>query len=90
MFVNIGNNIVLDVKNIIGIYDVETMSNSEEYRNLVNSLKRTKNFVSLIKQNPKALVMTNENGKIIGYETDMQAQTITMKTQEDNIRKEQF
>lgn len=39
MFVHIGNNIILEEKDIIGIYNIESMKDSEEYKNLIESLK---------------------------------------------------
>ena len=39
MFVHIGNNIILEEKDIIGIYNIESMRDSEEYKNLIESLK---------------------------------------------------
>ena len=37
MFVHIGNNIILEEKDIIGIYNIESMKDSEEYKNLIES-----------------------------------------------------
>ena len=39
MFVHIGNNIILEEKDIIGIYNIESMRDSEEYKNLIESLQ---------------------------------------------------
>ena len=70
MFVHIGNNIVLDDKNIIGIYNIESMRDTEEYKNLIESLKRTENLVSQANGDARTLIMTNEDGKVVGYETN--------------------
>ena len=83
MFVHIGNNIILEEKDIIGIYNIESMRDSEEYKNLIESLKRTDNLVSQANGDARSLIMTKENGKIVGYETNVS----TMSRAEDNKNK---
>ena len=83
MFVHIGNNIILEEKDIIGIYNIESMKDSEEYKNLIESLKRTDNLVSQANGDARSLIMTKENGKIVGYETNVSTMSIA-KRAEDN------
>ena len=61
MFVHIGNNIILEEKDIIGIYNIESMKDSEEYKNLIESLKRTDNLVS--QANGDARIINNDKRK---------------------------
>ena len=75
MFVHIGNNIILEEKDIIGIYNIESMRDSEEYKNLIESLKRTDNLVS------------QENGKIVGYETNVSTMSIAKRAEDNKNRK---
>ena len=77
MFVHIGNNIILEEKDIIGIYNIESMKDSEEYKNLIESLKRTDNLVSQANGDARSLIMTKENGKIVGYETNVSTMSIS-------------
>lgn len=63
MFVHIGNNIILEEKDIIGIYNIESMKDSEEYKNLIESLKRTDNLVSQANGDARSLIMTKEMEK---------------------------
>lgn len=86
MFVHIGNNIILEEKDIIGIYNIESMKDSEEYKNLIESLKRTDNLVSQANGDARSLIMTKENGKIVGYETNVSTMSIA-KRAEDNKNK---
>ena len=86
MFVHIGNNIILEEKDIIGIYTIESMRDSEEYKNLIESLKRTDNLVTQANGDARSLIMTKENGKIVGYETNVSTMSIA-KRAEDNKNK---
>ena len=83
MFVHIGNNIILEEKDIIGIYNIESMKDSEEYKNLIESLKRTDNLVSQVNGDARTLIMTKENGKIVGYETNVSTMSIAKRAEEN-------
>lgn len=83
MFVHIGNNIILEEKDIIGIYNVESMRDLEEYKNLIESLKRTDNLVSQVNGDARTLIMTKENGKIVGYETNVSTVSIAKRAEEN-------
>ena len=88
MFVHIGNNIVLEEKDIIGIYNIESMRESVEYKNLIESLKKTNNLVTQANGDARSLIMTKEeNGKIVGYETNVSTMAIA-KRAEDKKRNE--
>ena len=87
MFVHIGNNIVLEEKDIIGIYNIESMRDSEEYKNLIESLKRTDNLVTQANGDARSLIMTKENGKIVGYETNVSTMAIAKRAEDKKTRK---
>ena len=87
MFVHIGNNIILGEKDIIGIYNIESMKDSEEYKNLIESLKRTDNLVSQANGDARSLIMTKENGKIVGYETNVSTMSIAKRAEDNKNRK---
>ena len=87
MFVHIGNNIVLEEKDIIGIYNIESMRDSEEYKNLIESLKRTDNLVTQANGDARSLIMTKENGKIVGYETNVSTMSIAKRAEDKKTKK---
>ena len=83
MFVHIGNNIVLEEKDIIGIYNIESMRESEEYKNLIESLKKTNNLVTQANGDARSLIMTKEeNGRIVGYETNVSTMSIAKRAED--------
>ena len=81
MFVHIGNNIILEEKDIIGIYNIESM------KDLIESLKRTDNLVSQANGDARSLIMTKENGKIVGYETNVSTMSIAKRAEDNKNRK---
>ncbi len=88
MFVHIGNNIVLEEKDIIGIYNIESMRDSQEYKNLIDSLKRTNNLVTQANGDARSLIMTKENdGRIVGYETNVSTMSIAKRAEDKKTRK---
>lgn len=88
MFLHIGNNIILDEKDIIGIYNIESIRDTEEYKNLIESLKRTNNLVMQAEGDAKSLIMTKDNDKILGYETNISSITIAKRSEnQDKARR---
>ena len=81
------NNIILEEKDIIGIYNIESMRDSEEYKNLIESLKRTDNLVLQANGDARSLIMTKENGKIVGYETNVSTMSIAKRAEDNKNRK---
>ena len=81
MFVHIVNNIILEEKDIIGIYNIESMRDTEEYKNLIESLKRTNNLVSQAEGEARSLIMTKDNDKILGYETSISTMAIAKRAE---------
>lgn len=59
------------------------MRDSEEYKNLIESLKRTDNLVSQVNGDARTLIMTKENGKIVGYETNVSTVSIAKRAEEN-------
>ena len=55
--------------------------------NLIESLKRTDNLVSQANGDARSLIMTKENGKIVGYETNVSTMSIAKRAEDNKNRK---
>ena len=83
MFVHIGNNIILKQEDIIGIYNIKAIKNTNEYIKIINNLKDNnakvvkyekgddfKNIENIVKNEP-AFIVTNSMGDYINSIEDV-------------------
>lgn len=78
MYLHIGNNNILQTKNIIGIFDLDSIKNSTESRKLLEPLKGQY-------QNEKTLILTAK-----GKETKEYFSNISSLTMQKRINKEEY
>ena len=74
MYLHIGNEKLVQQKNIIGIFDIDSLKKSEEYDNIMESLKN--NIVDVTKDKKKTLIITIENNIKKGYISNILSTTL--------------
>lgn len=73
MYVHIGKDIILNSKDIIGIFDIDTLKKSNSYDYILNNL--LDNIVDISNGKPKSLILVN-NKENIGYISNILSSTI--------------
>lgn len=81
MFIHIGNNIILNEKDMIAIYNIESIKDTEEYKRIIQELKEGHNLKQESEINNKSLIITKEQDRIIGYMTNISSITIAKRAQ---------
>ena len=76
MFVHIGNNIILKQEDIIGIYNIKAIKNTNEYIKIINNLKENNKLIKIENTEEKTLIITEKNKIIKGYITNISSVTI--------------
>lgn len=61
MYIHLGNNAVLRKKKIIGIFDMDTSTKTQETRNYLRRAEKEGRSVNVKYEIPKAFVVTEEN-----------------------------
>ena len=73
MYVHIGKDIILNSKDVIGIFDIDTLKKSNSYDYILNNL--LDNIVDISNGKPKSLILVN-NKENIGYISNILSSTI--------------
>ena len=76
MFVHIGNNIILKQEDIIGIFNIKAIKNTNEYIKIINNLKENNKLIKIENTEEKTLIITEKNKIIKGYITNISSVTI--------------
>ncbi len=76
MFVHIGNNIILKQEDIIGIYNIKAIKNTNEYIKIINNLKDNNKLIKIENTEENTLIITEKNKIIKGYITNISSVTI--------------
>lgn len=62
MYLHLGNETVVKVKNIIGIFDLDTSTVSKHTRDFLRIAEQKGNVINITYELPKSFVVCNENG----------------------------
>ena len=81
MFLHIGNNNIINSKNIIGIFNIKNLQNTKEYRNIIQDLEKNNNLQINNYENQKTLVLTKDKNKFKGYITNISSITLAKRVQ---------
>ena len=76
MFVHIGNNIILKQEDIIGIYNIKAIKNTNQYIKIINNLKDNNKLIKIENTEENTLIITEKNKIIKGYITNISSVTI--------------
>ena len=76
MFVHIGNNIILKQEDIIGIFNIRAIKNTNEYIKIINNLKENNKLIKIENTEENTLIITEKNKNIKGYITNISSVTI--------------
>lgn len=86
MFLHIGNNIIVETKKIIGIYNIESIKQTKEYIRMIEDLKEKR----LLENNKdldekKSIIITKEKNGIKGYYSKISSVTLAKRAEKNEI-----
>ena len=85
MFVHIGNNIILKQEDIIGIFNIKAIKNTNEYIKIINNLKENNKLIKIENTEEHTLIITEKNKIIKGYITNISSVTIEKRLKNTNF-----
>ena len=77
MYLHIGQNIILNKKNIIGIFDLDGLNVSKDTMNMLSYEEKKGNVINVTMDLPKSFIITKEN-KI--YISQISVQTLKKRS----------
>ncbi len=63
MFLHIGNNCIINDKNIVAVFDIDSSSISVKTRNFLNKAEKEKNIINISTDIPRCFIVCSENDK---------------------------
>lgn len=76
MYLHLGQDTVVDSKNIIGIFDMDTSTVSKISREFLNKAQKEGKVINVTYELPKSYVVCNENGEIKVYISQLSSSTL--------------
>lgn len=79
MFLHIGKDFIINNKDIIGIFNLEYIKNTKEYKSMYNDLNEKGDILNVADESEKSFILTENDKKIKGYITKIGVNTITKR-----------
>lgn len=76
MFIHLGNEVIVNSKNIVGIFDIENTTTGKNTSKLLENATKEKRVVTVSYEMPKSFVVCIEKGKEIIYISQISVSTL--------------
>ena len=76
MYLHIGKDFVIKKKDIIGIFNIDYIKNTKEYKAMYSNLEETKRLVKITDKQNKTFILSEKDKIIKGYLTNIGSNTI--------------
>ena len=76
MFVHLGNEVIVNSKNIVGIFDIENTTTGKITSKLLENATKENRVITVSYEMPKSFVICIENGKEIVYISQISVSTL--------------
>ena len=86
MYLHIGNDVCVKTKDIIGIFDIESIKKASEYEEIIKSL--ADNVIDIAGKRKKSLILTLENNQKKGYISNILSTTLEKRVKANFNEKE--
>lgn len=81
MYLHLGQNTVIKISDVIGIFDMETSTISKSTRNYLGDAQKKGRVVNVSMEMPKSFVVCcNKNNKLTVYITQISSSTLLKRT----------
>lgn len=76
MFIHLGNDVVVNSKNIVGIFDIENTTTGKNTSKILEKATKEKRVVTVSYEMPKSFVVCMENGREVIYISQISVATL--------------
>ena len=80
MYIHLGNNTMIKLEEIIGIFDLDTASVSKRTRDFLKKAENSGNVITTSYELPKSFVVTKKNGETKIYLSQLSSGTLLKRT----------
>ncbi len=76
MFLHLGQDTIVNTKDIVGIFDMDTSTVGKPTREFLNKAQKEGNVINVSFELPKSFVVLKENGKLTVYISQLSSMTL--------------
>lgn len=80
MYVHIGKDVMIRSEQVIAILDIKTLQKKNSLENICKNLKINDNIIDISDNNPKTLILVNQDKIIKGYISNISSITLGKRT----------
>ena len=85
MYLHLGNDVTVNLKSVVGIFDMDNTTVSYQTRDFLSKAQKDENVVDVTEDLPKSFIITEENGKVSVYISSLASRTLLKRASTGNI-----
>ena len=76
MFLHLGNNVLVNSKDVIGIFDIDNVTVTKNSREFLNTAEKNGEVINVTYELPKSFILTNKNKENKLYISQLSVSTL--------------
>lgn len=84
MYLHLGNDVVVDMKCVVGIFDMDNTTVSYQTRNFLAKAQQEGMVIDVAEDLPKSFIITESGGKTCVYISSLASRTLYGRAKTDN------
>ncbi len=84
MYLHLGNDVVVDMSTVIGIFDMDNTTVSYQTRNFLQKAQKDGIVIDVAEDLPKSFIVTESGGKTCVYISSLASRTLYGRAKTDN------
>jgi len=79
MYIHIGKDLVIKTEEVIGIFNLDYIKNTKEYKNFYKNMEEKKSLINISENQEKTFILVKGKKGNIGYITNISANTLSKR-----------
>ena len=84
MYLHLGNDVVVDLKTVVGIFDMDNTTVAHQTRNFLAKAQKDGMVIDVAEDLPKSFIVTESGGKTCVYISSLASRTLYGRAKSDN------
>lgn len=84
MYLHLGNDVVVDMNTVVGIFDMDNTTVSNQTRRFLHSAQKNGDVTDVTEDLPKSFIVTETGGKTCVYISSLASRTLYGRIKSDN------
>ena len=87
MYLHIGNNVVVNTRDVVGIFDVDNTTVSRQGKGFLPNAQKEGKIIYVTEELPQSFIITENKGNTLIYISSMSTQVLMRRSLEDDVIK---